>query len=84
MGPPWIIVGMIATVGVMAVGVLYVLAARVRTECDLHDLRLIARQKRREQMRRLALLGHGGDLAEVSDAGDSSGEWDVEIVEDAA
>jgi len=80
------ILGTLATVGVFALGVLFVLAVRIRTECNLHDLHTTARRKRRERARRLAMLGHGGDLGDVGDVADAGSDdgWDVEMVEEAA
>ena len=74
---PLLLAGLIAATALMTLGVLYILALRVRNECELHDLTVSAHALRQEQARRLELLGHsGGDT--------DSSVWDVDIVRDAA
>jgi hypothetical protein len=63
----WLNIAMISAGAALAVGVLYVLAVRVRDECELHDLVVEAHTLRLKQVRRMAMLGDD--------------EADVEIIE---
>jgi len=69
------IAGSVLAVGGLAVGSLYVLAVRVRDECDLHDVVVRAQELRLKQVRRQLLLDEDSDVI----MGGAS--RDVEIVE---
>jgi|GEM_PF-4197854 len=52
----WLTLAMIGAAAALALGVLYVLAIKVRDECELHDLIVEAHTLRLRQVRRLAML----------------------------
>jgi hypothetical protein len=63
----WLILAMVGAGAALALGVLFVLAVKVRDECDLHDLIVEAHKLRLKQARRIAML--------------SDDEPDIEIIE---
>ncbi len=71
--PPMLTLSMIGTSAALALGALYVIAARVRDECALHDLAHQCQTMRLDHMRRLKQLG-GGSIDVYGD------EDDIEIV----
>ena len=66
-----------------AVGTLYVLAVRVRDECDLHDVTVHAQELRLKQIRRQLMLDDDSDVV-VADADQAAGSPDVAVVAEAA
>jgi hypothetical protein len=52
----WLNIAAISTGAALTIGTLYVLAVRVRDECELHDLIVEAHTLRLKQARRLSML----------------------------